>query len=113
MSEGIAFCIVLFFALYGVICLLRRFCLCVLRPEKGLPTFSLAYLYADTRNTEQIVRYFRAKAEREDVLLLVDNGVTTEEKQVLERLCDGRRDIRFISAEKIVEDNCIYGEDTI
>lgn len=113
MHESIAFSVVLFFALYGIICLLRRLTLLVLRPTEQLRTFSLAYLRENTQNTEQIVRYFRAKADREDVLLLIDNGVLEEEKQVLRRLCENRRDVRFITAEKFVKENCIQDENAV
>ncbi len=113
MAEGIAFCAVLFFALYGVVCLLRRLVLLVLCPRERLYTFSLAYLRGDTENTEQIIRYFRTKADREDVLLLVDNGVSDQQKEIIGRFCENRQDIRFISDENFVEENCNWGENTI
>jgi len=113
MSEGIAFSLVLFFALYGVVCLLRKLTLLILRPAEGLAAFSVAFLRKDTQNSEQIVRYFRAKAERDDVLLLVDNGVTDGEKEVVQRLCRDRTDVRLLDAQNFVEENCIYEEDAV
>ncbi len=113
MSENIAFCIVLFLALYGILCLLRRLTLLVLRPAQRLSSFSVAYLREGTQDAEQIIRYFRAKADREDVLLLIDNGADEVEKQIVERLCENRRDVRFIRAENFVEENCNYEEDII
>ena len=113
MSEGIAYCIVLFFALYGISVLLRRLTLHILRPQEKLPSFSVAYLRTGKQNAEQIVRYFRAKAEREDVLLLIDNGITEEEKTIVKRLCGDRRDVQLITAENFVEENCISAENIV
>lgn len=113
MTETLAFSIVLLLALYGVACLLHRLTLLILRPEKQLPSFSVAYLREDTSNTEQIIRYFRAKAGKDDVLLLVDNGVTNSQKEIATRLCSGRRDVRFLDAQNFVEENCICGENAV
>ena len=113
MQESFAFCVVLFLALYGICCLLRRLTLLVLLPRETLHTFSLAYLRKDTQNTEQIVRYFQAKAEKGDLLMLVDNGVSEDEKQVLHRLCANSRNIRLISDENFVEENCNQNENAV
>ena len=113
MTEGLAFSIVLLLALYGIACLLHRLTLLILRPEKDLLSFSVEYVGEDTHNTEQVVRYFRAKAGKGDVLLLVDNGVTADEKEIITRLCYGRRDVRFLQAENFVEENCICGENAV
>ncbi len=113
MLEGLAFSIVLLLALYGIACLMHRLTLLILRPEKELTRFSVEYLRPDTHNTEQIVRYFRAKSGKGDVLLLVDNGVSSSEKEVVTRLCRGRRDVRLLDAQNFVEENCICGEDTV
>lgn len=98
MQETIAFCLVLFLALYGVACLCRRICLWVLRPHNGLSAFSVAYLSEDSENVEQIIRYFRAKAGRKDVLLLIDNGMCVDDIEVITRLCKGRNDVRLLQA---------------
>ncbi len=113
MAEAIACFMVLLFALYGVGCLLYRLTLRILRPEQEVARFSVAYLRQDTQNCEQIVRYFRAKADKREVLLLVDNGVADNEKEVVRRLCDTRRDVRLLDAQNFVEENCIYGEDAL
>ena len=107
MSANVAFCVLLLFALYGIAGLLRRLTILILRPEKPPRTFSLAYLNHDTQNVEQIIRYFRTKAEREDVLFLIDNGVSEAEKTILEKMCAEQSDVRFITAENFVEENCI------
>ena len=107
MAEGLAFTVVLLLALYGVACLMHYLVLAILRPEKTLCSFSVAYLREDTCNCEQIVRYFRAKADKGDVLLLVDNGVSETEKEIVRRLCENRRDVRLLDAEIFVEENCI------
>lgn len=113
MAEGFAFVVVLLLALYGTGCLMHRLNLLVLRPEKALSSFSVVYLREDTCNSEQIVRYFRAKADKGDVLLLVDNGVSESEKEAILRLCRGRRDVRFLDAQNFVEENCICEENAL
>lgn len=113
MTEGLAFSILLLLALYGIACLMHRLTLLILRPEKELHRFCVEYLREDTCNTEQIVRYFRATAGKGDVLLLVDNGVADSEKEIIARLCHGRRDVRFLDAQNFVEENCICGENAV
>ena len=113
MTEGLAFSVVLLLALYGIACLMHRLILLILQPEKPLCSFSVVFLRQDTRNCEQIVRYFRAKAEKGDVLLLVDNGLPDSEKEIVRCLCKDRHDIRFLDAQNFVEENCIYGENTV
>ncbi len=113
MRENIAFVVVLLLALYGIACLLHRFTLKILMPTEKIPTFMLTFIRKDTENVEQLIRYFRAKADKNDVLLLVDNGATKEQKDVIQMLCQGRRDVRFLTAEKFVEENCICDSDTI
>ncbi len=113
MLEGLAFSVVLLLALYGIACLMHRLTLLILRPEKPLYSFSVVYLREDTRNCEQIVRYFRAKAGKGDVLLLVDNGVLDSEKEIVKRLCRDRQDVRLLDAQNFVEENCICKEDTV
>ncbi len=113
MENSVLFCAVLFFALYGIMCLIRRLCLLILRPDEPPCTFSLAYLRCGHHNAEQIIRYFRARAEREEVLLLVDNGVDAGEKQVIRKLCENRRDVRFLSEENFSAENCNCSEDEI
>lgn len=113
MAEGMGFCVVLFLALYGVFCILRRLSLQILKPSERLCTFTLAYLHKDAENAEQIIRYFRAQAEEEHVLLLVDNGVSPGEEEVIRKMCENRQDVRFLSAKNFPEENCIYGKDII
>ena len=48
-----------------------------------------------------------ARARREETLLLVDNGADSTQREIVRRLCDGQRDIRFITAENFVGENCI------
>lgn len=107
MSETIGFCVALFLALYGTASLLHRLTLCILRPERGMHSFSVAYLREGDENAEQLVRFFRARARREETLLLVDNGADSTQREIVRRLCDGQRDIRFITAENFVGENCI------
>ncbi len=113
MKAEIMLSIVLFLALYGIACLLHRLSVRILQPTVKPLIFEVAYLRKDTENIEQIVRYFRLKAEKNAILLLVDNGVTAEQKAVMERLCASRRDVRFLTAENFVEENCICGENGI
>lgn len=113
MKEGLAFSIVLLLALYGIVCLMHRLTLLILRPEKDLHRFCVEYLRNDTSNTEQIIRYFRADAGKGDVLILVDNGVSESEKEVIARMCRGRRDVRFLDAQNFVEENCICEENAV
>ena len=113
MWENVLLCAVLFFALYGIMGLIRRLGVLVLRPERPPTTFSVAYVQEEDENAEQIIRYFRARAEREDVLLLVDNGVSQEQKRVIGKLCEERRDVRFLSGENFAAENCIYPADDI
>lgn len=113
MSETIAFCAALFLMLYGVFSIIRQLSLLLLKPSGSLFSFSVAYLHPQSENAEQIIHYFRARAEREDILLLVDDGISNDERAVIEKLCENRRDIRFIGAENFDEENCIYGKDTI
>lgn len=97
VAECVGFCIVMFLALYGVIGLLRQLSLMALKPPDRLCTFTVAYVNRHTENAEQLIRYFRAQAGKEQVLLLVDNGVTAEQATVIRKLCENRRDIRFLS----------------
>ncbi len=113
MKAEIMLSIVLFLALYGIACLLHRLSVRILQPTVKPVMFEVAYLRADTENVEQIIRYFRMKAEKDAVLLLIDNGVGEEQKAVLERLCADRHDVRFLTAENFVEENCIYRENGI
>lgn len=113
VQESIAFCLLLFLGLYGIVSILQRVCIWILRPAGGLSFFGVVYLRRETENVEQIIRYFRAKADKNDVLLLVDNGVEEHEKVVINKLCENRRDVRFISVENFVEENCIQGENAI
>ncbi len=113
MWESILLFAMLFFALYGILCLIQRLGVLILRPERPPSTFSLAYVKEEDENAEQIIRYFRARAEREEVLLLVDNGTSAEQKRVINKLCEDRRDIRFLSEENFPAENCICSEDEI
>lgn len=113
MAEAVACFVVLLLALYGVACLLYRLSVRVLRPDEEMVRFSVVYLREDTQNTEQIVRYFREKADKSETLLLVDNGVSESEKEVIRRLCKNTRDVRFLDAQNFVEENCICGEDAL
>lgn len=108
MLENITFAAVLLLALYGITCLLHRLMLAVLRPVKNIHSFTLAFLREDTENPEQIIRYFRTKADKNDVLMLVDNGMTEEQKRIVETLCRNRRDVRLLSVENFVAENCNY-----
>ena len=113
MWENVLLCAVLFFALYGIMGLIRRLGVLVLRPERPLTTFSVAYVREEDENAEQIIRYFRARADREEVLLLVDNGVSPEQKRVIGKLCEERCDVRFLSEENFTAENCNYRSDDI
>ena len=113
MAQSVGFCVVLFLALYGVFGILRWLSLQVLKPSEQLRTFTLAYLHKDAENAEQIIRYFRARADKEQVLLLVDNGVSSDAQTVIRKLCENRQDVRFLSAKNFPEENCNYGEDII
>lgn len=108
MLENITLVAVLLLALYGIACLLHRLILAVLRPVGHIASFTLAFLRADTENPEQIIRYFRAKADKSDVLMLVDNGMTEEQKRIVETLCKNRQDVRLLSDENFVAENCNY-----
>lgn len=113
MTENIAFVAVLFLALYGIACLLHRLTLKILTPTQKISTFTLSFIRKETENVEQLIRYFRAKADKNDVLLLIDNGATKEQTEIIETFCNGRQDIRFLTAEKFVEENCNCDRDTI
>lgn len=110
MSDSVLLFVVLCFALYGILCLIHRVSLLILEPDRRLHTFSLAYLRHGDENAEQIIRYFRARAGREDVLLLVDSGVDAGEKQVIRKMCENRRDVRLISEENFAGENCNWSE---
>ena len=107
MSETLGFCAALFLALYGAACLLHRLSLLILRPTRDVHSFSVAYLREGDENAEQIIRFFRAQARRRETLLLVDDGADRTQCEIAKKLCDGRWDVRFVTAENFVGENCI------
>lgn len=113
MQTEIMFCVVMVLTIYGVACLLHRLSLHILKPHEQPLCFEVAYLRENTENVEQIVRYFRMKADKGAVLLLVDNGLSDEQKQVVGQLCKYKRDVRFLTMENFVEENCNCGVDGI
>ncbi len=113
MSQWIGGSVVLFLSLYGVVCLLHKLSLLLLRPQNVFHSFSLAFLSENTQNAEQIIRYFRLKAAKEDVLLLIDNGVLPHEKQVVERMCATCPNVRFLNIEKNTQENCFCEDNAV
>ena len=97
MGENIAFAVVLFLALYGVVEIIRHIGFWILKPDRGYAVFWLTYIDADTDNIEQLIRYFRSTATREETLLLVDNGMRADTRAVVEKMTAGYGNIRLLT----------------